>query len=90
MPFDNIISMRTAATKGFASKVATQRDGLVAPDLEAGNRIATQLMYLAGAKATEDGMGAPVPIILTRRADDSQPRIAPVILAGLFNRALYR
>ena len=90
LAFDNAISMRAVATKGIKSEVAGQADILVAPDLEAGNMIAKQLMYLAGAEAAGIVLGAQVPIILTSRADDSRTRIASATVAGLYNRAMHR
>ena len=87
LAFDNAISMRAAATKGIVSPVAGQADILVAPDLEAGNMIAKQLMYLAGAEAAGVVLGARVPIILTSRADDVKTRIASAAIAALFSAA---
>lgn len=85
LAFDNAISMQAVATKGIKSPVAGQADVLVAPDLEAGNMIAKQLMYLAGAEAAGLVLGAQVPIILTSRADDSRTRVASAAIAVLFN-----
>lgn len=90
LAFDNAISMRAAETKGIASSVAGQADILVAPDLEAANMIAKQLMYLAGAEAAGLVLGAQVPIILTSRADDARTRIASASIAALFNAALHK
>lgn len=90
LAFDNAISMRAVATKGISSPVAGQADILVAPDLEAGNMIAKQLVYLAGAEAAGIVLGAQVPIILTSRADDSRARIASTAIAVLFNAARSR
>lgn len=87
LAFDNAISMRAAATKGIVSPVAGQADILVAPDLEAANMIAKQLMYLAGAEAAGIVLGAQVPIILTSRADDDRTRIASAAIAALFSAA---
>ncbi|MDX8352854.1 bifunctional enoyl-CoA hydratase/phosphate acetyltransferase [Cognatiyoonia sp. IB215182] len=87
LAFDNAISMRAVATKGITSPVAGQADILVSPDLEAGNMIAKQLMYLAGAEAAGIVLGAQVPIILTSRADDTRTRIASAAIAVLFNKA---
>ncbi|MEM1264545.1 MAG: bifunctional enoyl-CoA hydratase/phosphate acetyltransferase [Pseudomonadota bacterium] len=85
LAFDNAISMRAVATKGIVSPVAGQADILVAPDLEAANMIAKQLMYLAGAEAAGIVLGARVPIILTSRADDDRTRIASAAIAALFS-----
>ncbi|WP_227269388.1 bifunctional enoyl-CoA hydratase/phosphate acetyltransferase [Roseobacter weihaiensis] len=84
LAFDNAISMRAAEIKGINSPVAGQADILVAPDLEAGNMISKQLMYLAGAEAAGIVLGAQVPIMLTSRADDSRTRIASAAIAVLF------
>ncbi|MEM9782196.1 MAG: bifunctional enoyl-CoA hydratase/phosphate acetyltransferase, partial [Pseudomonadota bacterium] len=88
LAFDNAISMRAVASKGITSAVAGQADILVAPDLEAGNMIAKQLVHLAGAEAAGLVLGAQVPIILTSRADDNRTRIASTAIAVLFNSRL--
>jgi phosphotransacetylase len=49
------------ATKEIVSRVAGQADILVVPDLEAGNMLAKQLTYLAGADAAGIVLGARVP-----------------------------
>lgn len=85
LAFDNAISMRAVATKNIVSPVAGQADILVAPDLEAANMIAKQLMYLAGAGAAGVVLGAQVPIILTSRADDDSTRTASAAVAALFS-----
>ncbi|MHA3976775.1 bifunctional enoyl-CoA hydratase/phosphate acetyltransferase [Halovulum sp. GXIMD14794] len=86
LAFDNAISPAAASAKGIVSKVAGQADILVAPDLEAGNMIAKQMIYLAGAKAAGIVLGARVPIMLTSRADDSAARVASAALALLLRR----
>jgi phosphate acetyltransferase len=63
--------------------VAGHPDILLVPDLEAGNMLAKQLIYLAGADAAGLVLGARVPIILTSRADSLRVRIASVALAKL-------
>ncbi|SUZ31121.1 Phosphate acetyltransferase [Roseibaca ekhonensis] len=83
LAFDNAISMRAVVTKNITSPVAGQADVLVAPDLEAANMIAKQLMYLAGAEAAGIVLGARVPIILTSRADDDRTRTASAAIAAL-------
>lgn len=90
LAFDNAISMRAVAAKEIASDVAGQADILVAPDLEAGNMISKQLMYLAGAEAAGIVLGAQVPIILTSRADDRRTRVASAAIAVLFDAATRR
>ena len=86
LAFDNAISKEAANTKGIASPVAGDADILVAPDLEAGNMLAKQLIYLAGAEAAGIVLGARVPIVLTSRADGVSARLASCALAQLFVR----
>ncbi len=89
LAFDNAISMHAVSTKGIKSDVAGQADVLVAPELEAGNMIAKQLMYLAGAEAAGIVLGAQVPIMLTSRADDRRTRIASAAIASLFKQTVH-
>lgn len=84
LAFDNAISTKAAAEKGIHSSVAGDADILVAPDLEAANMIAKQLIYLAGADAAGIVLGARVPIILTSRADSLLARLASCALAQLY------
>jgi phosphate acetyltransferase/phosphate butyryltransferase len=84
LAFDNAISPSAAATKGIVSDVAGYADILVAPDLEAANMMAKQLIYLAGADAAGIVLGARVPIILTSRADSPMARLASCALAQCF------
>ncbi len=83
LAFDNAISLEAAATKGITSPVAGQADILLVPDLEAGNMLAKQLIYFAGATAAGMVLGAKVPIVLTSRADPLSARIASAALAKL-------
>ncbi len=84
LAFDNAISKSAAETKGIQSVVAGDADILIAPDLEAGNMIAKQLIYLAGAESAGIVLGARVPIILTSRADGTLSRLASSALALLY------
>ena len=86
LAFDNAISPEAAKTKGITSPVAGLADILVAPDLEAGNMMAKQLDYLAGAQAAGIVLGARVPIILTSRADKTLTRMASAAVALLLIR----
>ncbi|MCL6283365.1 bifunctional enoyl-CoA hydratase/phosphate acetyltransferase [Ruegeria sp. 2012CJ41-6] len=86
LAFDNAISPEAAEAKGIVSSVAGQADILVAPDLEAGNMIAKQLTYLAGAGCAGLVLGARVPIMLTSRADGVIARVMSAALAQLYVR----
>lgn len=83
LAFDNAISPDAARTKGIVSPVAGRADILLVPDLEAGNMLAKQLIYFAGATAAGLVLGARVPIVLTSRSDSLSARIASAALARL-------
>ena len=76
LAFDNAISLQAARTKKITSPVAGQADILLVPDLEAGNILAKQLVYLAGAEGAGIVMGTRVPIVLTSRSDSIRTRLA--------------
>lgn len=76
LAMDNAISPEAAKTKGLVSPVAGDADILVVPDLEAGNILAKQFIFLANADAAGVVLGARVPIILTSRADSVRTRMA--------------
>jgi phosphate acetyltransferase len=86
LAFDNAVSAEAAHLKGIDSPVAGAADVLVVPDLEAGNMLAKQLEYLAGAASCGVVLGARVPIALTSRADPVVARVASAALAGVAAR----
>ncbi|CAG4905987.1 unnamed protein product [Acidocella sp. C78] len=81
LAFDNAVSARAAAEKGIESPVAGRADILLVPDIEAGNMVAKQLTFLAGADAAGVVVGARIPIVLTSRADDARTRLASCAVA---------
>jgi phosphate acetyltransferase len=83
LAFDNAVSPEAARIKKISSDVAGLADILVAPDLEAGNMMAKQLDYLAGADCVGIVLGAKVPIVLTSRAESPKARKASAALAVL-------
>ncbi|NVK40443.1 MAG: bifunctional enoyl-CoA hydratase/phosphate acetyltransferase [Oceanospirillaceae bacterium] len=82
LAFDNAISREAARDKHINSPVSGDADILLAPDLEAANMIAKQLVYLANAKSAGLALGARVPIILTSRSDKLLARLASCALAS--------
>ena len=84
LAFDNAVSRTAADAKGIVSEVAGDADILIVPDLEAGNMVAKQLIYLAGADAAGIVLGARIPIVLTSRADGVMSRLASTAMAQLF------
>jgi phosphate acetyltransferase len=90
LAFDNAIDPEAAKIKGINSPVAGRAQILVVPDLEAGNMLAKNLIYLAKADAAGIVLGARVPIILTSRADSVRARMASCAVAVLYADALRR
>ncbi|MFH1517193.1 MAG: bifunctional enoyl-CoA hydratase/phosphate acetyltransferase [Pseudomonadota bacterium] len=84
LAFDLAISMASVETKGLISPVAGKADILIVPGIEAGNMLAKQLDYLAGAAAAGLVLGAKVPIILTSRSDGVRERVASCALAAAY------
>jgi phosphate acetyltransferase len=76
LAFDNAIDVEAARIKGIKSEVAGRAQILVVPDLEAGNMLAKNLIFLAKADSAGIVLGARVPIILTSRADSVGARMA--------------
>ncbi len=81
LAFDNAINLEAANSKGIDSPVAGDADILVAPDLESGNILAKQLIYLGNAQAAGLLVGARVPIMLTSRAEKMAGRLLSCALA---------
>jgi phosphotransacetylase len=87
LAFDNAISPEAARTKGIVSEVAGNADILLVPNIEAGNMLAKQLVFLSGAEAAGIVLGARVPIILTSRADSQRARLLSCAVALLLAHA---
>lgn len=87
LAFDNAISEEAARTKKIVSPVAGRADILLVPDLEAGNMLAKQLTYLAGADSAGIVLGTRVPIVLTSRADSVRTRLASTAVMKLVAHA---
>jgi phosphate acetyltransferase len=90
LAFDNAINAEAARIKGIRSEVAGRADILVVPDIEAGNMLAKNLSFLAGADAAGIVLGARVPIVLTSRADSVRTRLASCAVATLYADARRR
>jgi phosphate acetyltransferase len=87
LAFDNAISEEAAKIKKIISPVAGKADILLVPDLEAGNILAKQLEYLAGANAAGIVLGTRVPIVLTSRADTARTRLTSAAVMKLMAQA---
>jgi phosphate acetyltransferase len=87
LAMDNAVSPQAAAAKGIASPVAGCADVLVVPDLECGNMLVKQMVYLSNARTAGLVLGARVPIMLSSRSDDVAARLAACAFAQqLVNR----
>jgi phosphate acetyltransferase len=87
LAFDNAISLEAVKIKGIQSPVAGKAQILVVPDLEAGNMLAKNLIFLSKADSAGLVLGARVPIILTSRADSVRSRMASCAAAVLYAAA---
>ena len=87
LAFDNAISPEAAKIKGIQSPVAGQAQILVVPDLEAGNMLAKNLIFLSKADSAGLVLGARVPVVLTSRADSVRSRMASCAAAVLYAAA---
>jgi len=87
LAFDNAISREAAKIKGIQSPVAGKAQILVVPDLEAGNMLAKNLIFLSKADSAGLVLGARVPIVLTSRADSVRSRMASCAAAVLYAAA---
>lgn len=90
LAFDNAIDEDAARIKGIQSEVAGRAQILVVPNLEAGNMLAKNLIFLTHADAAGIVLGARVPIILTSRADNVRARMASCAVASLYADARRR
>ncbi len=88
LAMDNAINPEAARIKKIDSAVAGIADVLIVPDLESGNILAKQLIFLANAEAAGVVLGARVPIVLTSRADSVRTRRASAAVAVLHAHAL--
>ncbi|MBM4200405.1 MAG: bifunctional enoyl-CoA hydratase/phosphate acetyltransferase [Gammaproteobacteria bacterium] len=87
LAFDNAINEQAATSKKIDSPVAGKADIVLVPNLEAGNMLAKQLQYLAGADAAGIVLGTRVPIVLTSRADSVRTRLASTAVMVLVAHA---
>jgi phosphate acetyltransferase len=90
LAFDNAVDAEAARVKGIKSQVAGRAQILVVPDLEAGNMLAKNLIFLAKADSAGLVLGGRVPIILTSRADSVRSRMASCAAAVLYADARRR
>jgi phosphotransacetylase len=86
LAFDNAVSAEAALVKGIVSQVAGHADILLVPDVEAGNMLAKQLEYLAGAQMAGIVLGAASEDYRHARADPELARLGSCAIALLLAR----
>jgi phosphate acetyltransferase len=89
LAFDTAVSEKAAAIKKLVSPVTGKAEILVVPDLESGNMLVKQLVYLGGAQLAGIVLGARVPAILTSRADSAETRLTSCAVAALLHYATH-
>lgn len=85
LAMDNAVDVEAAKTKGIVGMVAGHADVLIAPNLESGNMLAKQLVFLSDADTGGLVVGAKAPVMLTSRADDEHARLMSAALAVLYS-----
>ena len=83
LSFDVAISLEAAQIKGVDLQNKGRPNILIMPNLEAGNMLYKQLVYLAHAECAGIVLGTRVPIVVTSRADSAESRVASCALAVL-------
>ena len=81
LAMDNAMNLEAAIAKGLDLRVAGHADVLIVPNIEAGNMLAKDLIFVSGAASAGLVVGASVPIILTSRSDDAAARVASCAVA---------
>ena len=87
LDLDAAVDAEAANTKHIVSPVAGLADVLVVPNIEAGNVIYKDLVYMAYAQSAGLVVGARVPVILTSRADNAEARRFSAAAAVLYANA---
>lgn len=85
---DNVISKTSAHIKGIDSIVAGDADGLIFPNIDAGNVFYKTAVYLVNGTAAGLILGAIAPIVLTSRSDSFLTKYYSILLAGVASNEL--
>jgi phosphotransacetylase len=87
---DGAVDPEAARIKRIESPVAGHADILIAANIDAGNAMYKEFLFMADAQAAGCVMGARVPIILTSRADTAETRTLSAALAVLVADAVHK
>ena len=74
LDLDAAVDAEAARIKHIVSPVAGCADVLIVPNIEAGNMVYKDLVFMADAQSAGLVVGARVPVILTSRADNAEDR----------------
>ena len=85
LSIDIAVSKEASIHKGLISEVAGESDILVFPDLDSSNSFYKALIFLSDGVSAAIVTGAPVPIVLTSRADDEKNKLYSIALAVAIN-----
>lgn len=88
LALDNAVDKEAARIKKIKSPVAGEADILVVPNIEAGNMVYKNLVFMADAQMAGLVVGAKVPVMLTSRADTAEARLFSAAAAALYAHAL--
>ena len=83
LSLDCAIDMESAKTKKLASEVTGDADGLLFPNIEAGNVFYKACTKFGGAELACMVVGAKVPCVLTSRGDSVNSKLYSIALAAL-------
>ncbi len=83
MALDVAVDREAAELKGVKGPVAGDADGLLFPDLDAGNIFYKTNMKLANAESAAVLVGARIPVVLSSRSDTSLTKLYSIALASL-------
>ncbi|WP_063958314.1 bifunctional enoyl-CoA hydratase/phosphate acetyltransferase [Bradyrhizobium manausense] len=90
LAFDTAVSAEAAQQEHISSPVAGRANILLVPDIESGNMLVKQLMFMSGAVGAAIVLGARVPIVLTSSSDKLRTRLASATVALLLAHAKRR
>jgi phosphate butyryltransferase len=83
LALDNIVSKEACLHKGIKTQVGGNANVVVAPEIDSGNILIKSLIFFSKAEMASIVMGAPIPIILTSRADKPYNKYLSIICAAL-------
>ena len=81
LAFDNSVSKKSAAIKKIKNVVAGNTDILLVPNVESGNALVKMMVYFMGACAAGVVLGGKAPVVITRRSDEAEARLASIAAA---------